>query len=120
MKYCLNALFDKQRCIATTFHYKPKPFTTHPLESTNLSNKKKLIQIVQGEDMVSLQFSSAVITSVAYSSSRCRRGMIRATINMPKLQPIRLSLNLLARELVLQEVLDMGVGLIAATLQIDK
>ena len=70
--------------------------------------------------MSTLQSSSGVITSVAYSSSRCRRGMIRATINMPKLQPIRLSLNLLARELVLQEVLDMGVGLIAATLQIDK
>ncbi|RVX08128.1 putative F-box protein [Vitis vinifera] len=65
--------------------------------------------------MVSLQFSSAVITSVAYSSSRCRRGMIRATINMPKLQPGRLSLNLPARDLVLQEVLDMGVGLTAAT-----
>ena len=64
--------------------------------------------------MVSLQFSSAVITSVA-SSSRCRRGMIRATINMPKLQPGRLSLNLPARDLVLQEVLDMGVGLTAAT-----
>ncbi|CBI23213.3 unnamed protein product, partial [Vitis vinifera] len=65
--------------------------------------------------MVSLQFSSAVITSVAYSSSRCRRGMIRATINMPKLQPGRLSLNLPAGDLVLQEVLDMGVGLTAAT-----
>ena len=65
--------------------------------------------------MVSLQFSSAVITSVAYSSSRCRRGMVRATINMPKLQPGRLSLNLPARNLVLQEVLDMGVGLTAAT-----
>ncbi|KAL6332246.1 hypothetical protein AAG906_001961 [Vitis piasezkii] len=65
--------------------------------------------------MVGLQFSSAVITSVAYSSSRCRRGMTRATINMPKLQPGRLSLTLPAKDLVLQEVLDMGVGLIAAT-----
>uniref|UniRef100_F6H7I0 F-box protein n=1 Tax=Vitis vinifera TaxID=29760 RepID=F6H7I0_VITVI len=51
---------------------------------------------------------------MAYSSSRCRRGMIRATINMPKLRTSGISLKLPTRDLV-QEVLDMGVGLTAAT-----
>ena len=63
--------------------------------------------------MASLQ-SSSVTGSVAYSSSRCRRGMIRATINMPKLRTSGISLKLPTRDLV-QEVLDMGVGLTAAT-----
>ena len=65
--------------------------------------------------MSTLQSSSGVITSVAYSSSRCRRGMTRATINMPKLRTGSLSLKLPARDLV-QEVLDMGVSLTAATI----
>ncbi|RVX07889.1 putative F-box protein [Vitis vinifera] len=63
--------------------------------------------------MASLQ-SSGVIGSLPHSLSCCRRGMIRATINMPKLRTGGLSLKLPARDLV-QEVLDMGVGLTAAT-----
>ena len=63
--------------------------------------------------MASLQ-SSGVIGSLPHSLSCCRRGMIRATINMPKLRTGGLSLKFPARDLV-QEVLDMGVGLTAAT-----
>ncbi|RVW45980.1 hypothetical protein VitviT2T_014589 [Vitis vinifera] len=58
--------------------------------------------------------SSGVIGSLPHSLSCCRRGMIRATINMPKLRTGGLSLKFPARDLV-QEVLDMGVGLTAAT-----
>ena len=63
--------------------------------------------------MASLQ-SSGVIGSLPHSLSCCRRGMIRATINMPKLRTGGLSLKLPARDFV-QEVLDMGVSLTAAT-----